>query len=95
MKKKLEGLPVLWTKDYTELTEEYLEEKYKEILETKYDFSYLFLSFYGDKLKDEIYQRSKFWCFKKNLGDFFNEYYKTINFNTPCLLYTSDAADEL
>ena len=85
MKKKLEGLPVLWTKDYTELTEEYLEEKYKEILETKYDFSYLFLSFYGDKLKDEIYQRSKFWCFKKNLGDFFNEYYKTINFNTPII----------
>ena len=83
MKKKLEGLPVLWTKDYSELTEEYLNQKYNEILETKYDFSYLMFSFYGDKIKDEIYQRSKHWCFKRNLGNLFNEYYKTISFNDP------------
>ena len=78
MRKKLEGLPILWTNDYSELTEEYLNIKYDEILKTKYDFSYLLLSFYGNKNKSELIQRSKFWCFKRNLGDFFNKYYSEI-----------------
>ena len=83
MRKKLEGLPVLWTKDYSELTEEYLNQKYQEILKTNYDFSYLLLSFYCEKYRDELYQRSKYWCFKKNHGESFNHYYKTMLFNTP------------
>jgi len=31
---KYEDLPVLWTEDYSELTSDYLEEKFDEFLET-------------------------------------------------------------
>ncbi len=79
MRKKLEHLPIIWTYDYSEITADYLEEQYQIILNTKYDFSYLLLSFYGSKKKREIYERSKHWCFKKNLGDFFNNYYSTLS----------------
>ncbi len=79
MRKKLEGLPVIWTCDYSDLTEEYLETHYNLILNKKYDFSYLLFSFYGSKHKKELYERSKHWCFKKKLGDIFNSYYSNIS----------------
>ena len=82
MRKKLEGLPILWTNNYSELTEDYLNSKYEEILKTNYDFSYLMLSFYSNKCQSEIIERSKFWCFKRNLGDLFNKYYSNISINT-------------
>ena len=79
MRKKLEGLPILWTKNFTEITENYLINKYNQFLDTKYDFSYLFLNFYGEKLQTEIFDRSKHWCFKRNLGDIFNKYYSDVS----------------
>lgn len=36
--------PILWTRDYTEVTPEFLEAKYAEMLDTTYDFSRLFMS---------------------------------------------------
>ena len=81
MRKKMEGLPVLWTHDYTELTEEYLNQKYQEILLTKYDFSYLMFSFYGNKQRVELLERSKHWCFKRGLGDLFNKHYSNTEFS--------------
>ena len=75
IRKKCEGLPILWTKDYSELTEEYLNQKYEEILNTDYDFSSLYLSFYNDERKKELLDRSKFWCVKRNLSELFYKYY--------------------
>jgi hypothetical protein len=75
MRKKCEGLPILWTKDYSELTEEYLNQKYEEILNTEYDFSQLYLSFYNKERKIELLDRSKFWCNKRGLGELFYKYY--------------------
>ena len=62
IKSKLIGLPVLYTHDYTEITPEYLNKKYEEILETEYDFSRLFLSQYPPDIQKRIKQRSDNWC---------------------------------
>lgn len=67
MKTKLIGLPVIYTKDYSEITTEFLNQKYQQILETDYDFSKLFLSGYKDDIQERIKIRSNYWCnkFKK------------------------------
>ena len=62
IKPKLKGLPVLYTQDYSEITPEYLNKKYEEILETEYDFSGLFLSQYPPDIQLRIKQRSGRWC---------------------------------
>jgi len=90
IKPKLEGLPVLYTHDYTELTPEYLNKKYEEILETEYDFSPLFLSQYPQDIQTRIKQRSAKWCpgwCKPNYYDFLinNSKNKNKNKNKSCM----------
>lgn len=75
MHKKCHGLPILWSKDFSELTEEYLNKKYEEFLTYEFDFSTLYLSFYGYEEKKELLDRSKFWCIKRQLGNLFYRYY--------------------
>ena len=75
MYKKLEGLPILWTVDYSEINEKYLDFKYKEISMKSYDFSKLYLNSYNDMNRNTILSRSKYWCNKKNLLIFYNNYY--------------------
>ena len=48
------GCPILYTKDYSELTAVMLEEKYKEMLDTEWDFSRLFLSYYDEETRNRI-----------------------------------------
>ena len=64
--KKYEGLPVLYTHDYSELTEKYLQEKYKEMLEKEYDFSKLFLSSYSLIDQKIIKENGNYWVNKLN-----------------------------
>jgi hypothetical protein len=64
IKKKYEGLPVLYTTDYSEITEDYLYEKYCEMKNKTYDFSRLFLSFYEESVKNEIIKNGNFWVNK-------------------------------
>ena len=52
VREKYRGCPILFTKDYSEINEFYLEQKYKEMLDKTYDFSRLLLSSY--KLEDQI-----------------------------------------
>ena len=52
IREKYRGCPILFTKDYSEINEFYLEEKYKEMIDKTYNFSRLFLSSY--KLEDQI-----------------------------------------
>ena len=54
---KYDGLPVLWTWDYSEITEDYLNNEYDKILDQSFDFSKILLSCY-DQLKREILQKS-------------------------------------
>jgi hypothetical protein len=74
MAQKLEGLPILWTKDYSELSESYLKQEYKRILESEYDFSKLYLSEYSEHEIRLILDRSKKWCHKFKQHNEFQEY---------------------
>lgn len=64
MKKKYKNMPILWTKDYSEITPDYLNEKYNEFLNKKYDFSMLFLSNHTKKDQELIKSNGNYWCKK-------------------------------
>ena len=53
--------PILYTRDYTEITLEYLEQKYTEMIDRKFDFSKLFFSSYSPELQETIRQNSLYW----------------------------------
>lgn len=58
---KYKGCPVLWTTDYSEITPDYLEEKYSEMITADYDFTCLFLSFYDNETQKLIKESGNFW----------------------------------
>tara|TARA_Y100000389_G_scaffold36102_1_gene30680 strand:+ start:10618 stop:12027 length:1410 start_codon:yes stop_codon:yes gene_type:complete len=65
---KYEGLPVLYTHDYSEINDEYLNKKYDEMLNTEYDFSKLFMSNYTPDIQKVIKDNGNFWVKKcKNI----------------------------
>ena len=49
--KQFENLPILWIDSWDEINEGYLEEKYREIMDTDYNFEILTLSYYINKFK--------------------------------------------
>lgn len=61
---KYEGLPVLYTHDYSEIDEAYLDSKYNEMLDQTYDFGKLFLKYYDEEVKKEIIENSNYWVNK-------------------------------
>jgi hypothetical protein len=61
IEKIYEGCPVLYTFDYSEITPEYLEQKYSEMIDKPYNFSKLFVSYYPKDTQDEIKRCSNFW----------------------------------
>jgi hypothetical protein len=62
--KKYAGCPVLWTTDYSEITEEYLLKKYDEMIDMDYNFSALFLSSYPPHVRGQIKANGNFWMKK-------------------------------
>lgn len=62
---KYEGLPVLYTKDYSEITNEYLEslDIYKSFDE--YDFKKLFINSYPEETQKIIVARCNHWLYKR------------------------------
>lgn len=67
IKEKYKNLPILYTKDYSEITENYLESKYNEFLEKEYDFSRLFLSHYTKNEQNIIKKKCNYWLKKRKL----------------------------
>jgi len=61
IQEKYKGCPVLYTKDYSEITEEYLLGKYAEMQDKKYDFSALFLSHYPLEMQMYIKYCGNYW----------------------------------
>lgn len=61
IREKYGNCPILYTDDYTEINATYLEEKYEEMLNKKYDFSRLLLSTYDDATKSDIIQNGNYW----------------------------------
>jgi len=53
--------PILYTTDYSEITPDYLEKKYDEMIDKTYDFSKLFVSSYSPDIQTEIRRNSSFW----------------------------------
>jgi hypothetical protein len=56
--------PILYTRDYSEITPEYLETKYAEMIDKEYDFSKLFLSSYPLHIQRQIKANSGYWMRK-------------------------------
>jgi hypothetical protein len=61
IKEKYKGCPILFTKDYSEITPEYLEQKYTEMIEQVYDFSKLYFSTYPPEVQAEIKNNGNYW----------------------------------
>jgi hypothetical protein len=59
---KYRNLPVLYTRDYSEINEDYLNKVYLEMKDNTYDFSSLFLSYYNEEQRQRIYDCGNFWC---------------------------------
>lgn len=61
IREKYGNCPILYTNDYSEINADYLDKKYKEMLNTQYDFSKLLLSNYDDLTKSEIIANGNYW----------------------------------
>jgi hypothetical protein len=64
IRNKYGDCPILYTKDYSEITNEYLEEKYQEMKDRFYNFSKLYLSYFSDNEQQIIKNRGNFWGFR-------------------------------
>jgi hypothetical protein len=68
VREKYRGCPILFTKDYSEINEQYLEQRYKEMIDQPFDFSRLFLSSYGLMDQVGIKNNGNYWvrkfCYK-------------------------------
>ena len=61
---KYGNVPILYTRDYSEITQEYLEQKYAEMLDQRWDFSNLFMASWSPEEQLLIKFRGNFWCEK-------------------------------
>ena len=64
VREKYKGCPILYTEDYSEINEEYLEEKYNKMIDKEYDFSMLSISNYTLKQQEEIKRNGNYWCLR-------------------------------
>ena len=61
---KYGNVPILYTRDYSEITQDYLEQKYAEMLDQRWDFSNLFMASWSPEEQLLIQFRGNFWCEK-------------------------------
>lgn len=73
MRERYEGCPILYTKDYRDINERYLQRKYNEMLNQTWDFSKLLLSNYPPELQAEAKRCGNYWI--KKLAGLQTKYY--------------------
>lgn len=61
IEEKYAGLPILYTTDYSEITEGYLNKRYEEMIDATYDFSRLFIANYTDEQQLQIRDCGNYW----------------------------------
>lgn len=61
IEEKYKGCPILYTKDYSEINEEYLNKIYTEMINKEYDFSRLFMQYYNNEQIMRIKDYGNFW----------------------------------
>lgn len=66
IEEKYGQVPILYTTDYSEITNEYLENIYNEYLDKKFNFSKLFLDNWSEDERKLIKERGNFWCLRLN-----------------------------
>jgi len=64
IRSKYGNVPILYTKNYSEINENYLNEVYKTYLDTNFDFAQLFLNFWSPEEGELIKLRGNNWCVK-------------------------------
>ena len=67
IKQKYVGCPILYTTDFAEINDEYLTNKYNEMLDKSFNFSCLFLSYYSPETQHKIKMCGNYWM--KRLTD--------------------------
>ena len=72
IEEKYKGCPILYTTDYTEITEEYLNKKYEEMIDKEYDFSRLFLSYYTEEQQKDIKECGNYWLNQNMIQNWYN-----------------------
>lgn len=55
------GLPILWTDDYSEIKEDYLLNKYEEMIDKEFDFSKMFMYNYPEEERKQIIDNANYW----------------------------------
>ena len=78
---KYGNVPILYTRDYSEITQEYLEQKYAEMLDQRWDFSNLFMASWSPEEQLLIQFRGNFWCEKLACKPWYQEQ-KQMQINT-------------
>jgi len=61
IRQKYNGLPILFTNNYSEITPGFLEKCYNDMIDKEWDFSRLFLDFYPEKIQNEIINNGNYW----------------------------------
>lgn len=62
MRHKYSSMPVVYTKDYSEINKDFLDRAYDHITRQKYNFSKLFISYYSENDKKLLKKNGNFWC---------------------------------
>lgn len=73
IKEKYKDLPILYTKDYSEINKEYLEDKYLEMKDKLYNFEKLFLHYYIPDIQREIKLCGNHWMTKLGCGLYYED----------------------
>jgi hypothetical protein len=79
IREKYTELPVLYTKDYSDLAEDTLQKKWEMMLDTKYNYSSMFISSYSPEVQTEIKKNGNHWLKKLGVSvvDFYDISYTT------------------
>jgi hypothetical protein len=76
---KYGDVPILYTRDYSEINDKYLEEVYERMKKKVYDFSALFLNYYEDDIKNKIIYCSRYWTIKLCGNVWYGNNYSLLN----------------
>lgn len=76
---KYGNMPILYTKDYSEINEKYLEEVYERMSKNVYDFSKLFINFFDEETRNNIIYCSRYWTIKLCGNVWYGENYIDLN----------------
>lgn len=87
IQEKYKDLPILYTKDYSEINPESLNDIYKNMLDKTYDFSRLFKSYYSLEDQKKINDYGQYWIQKWNIKYTPESYFNSI-FGQPLVWIT-------